>query len=123
MKINPNAPKAKQNPTPGLMTGRKLPVKVENGFMVVPKSARASVIRTSQTTICPFCFFGTAEFAITKNGAPSIYCPRCRTRVFCQSLNSEVAVRAVCRALHEVDGLAAQLTAVYSQFVEPIPDE
>lgn len=123
MKYNSTATKSKLGAQSTTPPTRKLPIKVENGFMVVPKSARVTAIRSSQTTVCPFCFFGTAEFVITKNGAPSIYCPRCRTRVFCQSLNSEVAVRAVCRALREVDGLAAQLTAVYSQFVEPIPDE
>lgn len=102
---------------------KKLPVKVANGLFVVPKSARTSAVRTSQETTCPFCMFATAEFAITKNGAPSIYCPRCRTRVFCQSLNSEIVVRAVCRAMREIDGLAEQLTALYAQFIEPIPED
>ena len=104
-------------------TPKKLPVKVANGLFVVPKSARSSTVRTSQETTCPFCMFATAEFVITKNGAPSIYCPRCRTRVFCQSLNSEIVVRAVCRAMREVEGLADQLTALYAQFIEAIPED
>ena len=107
----------------GTTSAKKLPVKVSNGLFVVPKSARATAVRTSQETTCPFCMFATAEFAITKNGAPSIYCPRCRTRVFCQSLNSEIVVRAVCRAMREVDGLAEQLTALYANFIEPIPED
>lgn len=102
---------------------KKLPIKVANGLFVVPKSARTSAVRTAQETTCPFCMFATAEFSITKNGAPSIYCPRCRTRVFCQSLNSEIVVRAVCRAMREVEGLADQLTALYAQFIEPIPED
>jgi NAD-dependent DNA ligase len=104
-------------------TPKKLPVKVANGLFVVPKSARSSTVRTSQETTCPFCMFATAEFVITKNGAPSIYCPRCRTRVFCQSLNSEIVVRAVCRAMREVEGLADQLTALYAQFIAEIPED
>lgn len=102
---------------------KKLNVKMANGFYVVPKSARTTAVKTSQETTCPFCMFATAEFSITKNGAPSVYCPRCRTRVFCQSLNSEIVLRAICRALREVEGLADQLTALYAQFIEPIPDE
>ena len=102
---------------------KKLPIKMANGLFVVPKSARTGAVRTAQETTCPFCMFATAEFSITKNGAPSIYCPRCRTRVFCQSLNSEIVVRAVCRAMREVEGLADQLTALYAQFIEPIPED
>lgn len=102
---------------------KPLPTKVVNGLFVVPRNARINGAKTSQNTTCPFCFFATAEFSLTKSGYPTIYCARCRTRVFCQSMNSEVVVRAVIRAIREVDGLADQLTAVYAQFVEPVPED
>jgi hypothetical protein len=81
----------------------------------------ASYRATAEVT-CPFCMSRHAEFTLTKSDLPTLFCTRCKTRVFCNGLNSEMAVRAVTRALREVEGLPEQLTAVYSQFIEPLPE-
>lgn len=95
----------------------------EGGLPVVPTSTRITKPRTAVDAPCPFCMYPHAEFLLTVQDVPTLFCPRCKTRVFCNSANSEIVVRAVCRAHKEVDGLAAQLTVVYAQFMAALPAE
>lgn len=103
-------------------TGAQAVQRDASGLPVIPTSARLRRYRATAEVTCPFCMSRHAEFTLTKADLPTLFCTRCKTRVFCNGLNSEMAVRAVTRALREVEGLPEQLTAVYSNFIEPLPE-